>query len=232
MKNIEKTVIVETGKDKKKQIIAAVIAGLLVISGGVYYFQKNVRQNRINDEFNKKEVLNDTTFEGNKCYDRNDYFVITRTDATGNVGEDILIKYKTDKHQKIDCDYKATKDDFELLNTPSGVASGISNLQFFSNIKDNHIIVNKGAAFDYGFKIYDLDKREVAFSDDYSGGLLELKDSTLTYWRITNDISSAKNCAKYDEYQKTGVAVIEGKVSLDISDPTEKKFEEFRCLGV
>jgi hypothetical protein len=228
MKNIEKTVIVETGKNKKKQIIAAVAAFILVISGGIYYFQKTVRQNRINDELNKKEVLNDIIVDGKKCYDRNDYFVITRADVAGSKGEDILVKYKTDKHQKIDCDYKVAKDDFELLNT----FSGLSNSQFFSNIKDNHLIVNKGAAFDHVFKIYDLDKREIAFGDDYSGELLELKDSTLTYWRITNDISSAKNCAKYGEYQEKGVAVIEGKVSLDIANPIDKKIEEFRCLGV
>lgn len=229
MKNIEDTEVVESDETFTTKVIVSIIVGILVIGGGIYFGIKNNRENRIKEELNSKEVLNDFTLNGNNCYDRSKYFVITRADLTENAGDDILVKYKKDKHQKIDCKYLLEKNDFELLNTPIGDGPAVSYTQHFSFIKDNLIIVDEGTGIDRDFVIYDLDKQEQVFTDNYSAGLFDLKDNILTYWRKTNDVPNKENCSRVDEYMAMGGAKIEGKISLDITNISDKKFEEFRC---
>ncbi|HEY5589067.1 MAG TPA: hypothetical protein VIK86_08940 [Candidatus Paceibacterota bacterium] len=229
MKNIEDTEVVESDETFTTKVIVSIIVGILVIGGGIYFGIKNNRENRIKEELNSKEVLNDFTLNGNNCYDRSKYFVITRADLTENAGDDILVKYKKDKHQKIDCKYLLEKNDFELLNTPIGDGPAVSYAQHFSFIKDNLIIVDEGTGTNRDFVIYDLDKQEQVFTDNYSAGLFDLKDNILTYWRKTNDVPNKENCSRVDEYMKMGGAKIEGKITLDIFNPSEKKFEAFRC---
>ncbi len=209
--------------------LASVIAGILVVSGGVYWLKQNNinRENKIK-ELNSKEVFNDFTLNGNNCYDRSKYFIITRADLSGNAGDDILVKFKINKQQKIDCDYKVGEDDFEIKNS---CTDGLNcyRAQHFSYIKDNLLIIDEGTGTSRSFIIYDLDKREKLFSDNYSAGLFELKENILNYWRKTNDIPNKENCSRVEEYMKMGGAKIEGKITLDISNPTDRKFEGFRC---
>jgi hypothetical protein len=232
MKNIEKIEKIEEVNDSKAlaiKIIAAILAAVMVIGGIIYIRQRNIRENRIKAELENKEVVNDFTLDGNNCYDRSNYFIISRADLTGNAGDDILVKFKTDKHQKIDCNYLAEKEDFELLNTPIGDGPAVSYSQHLSNIKNNILVVDEGTGTSRDFVIYDLDKREQIFTDNYSAGLFELNDNILTYWRKTNDIPNKENCSRVDEYMAMGGAKIEGKISLDIFNITDKKFEGFRC---
>ena len=230
MKDIETTEIMNDGKKElNKKIISAVIAGVIILGGIIVYWQRNVRINRINAELNNKEVLNDFSENGNNCYDRSKYFVISRPDLTDNAGDDILVKYKTSKNQKISCKYQAEKNDFELLNTPIGDGPAVSYGQHFSFIKDNLLILNEGTGISRDFVIYDLDKQTQVFSDNYSEGLFELNDNILTYWRKTNDVPNKENCSRVDEYMAMGGAKIEGKITLDITNPASKKFEAFRC---
>ncbi len=232
MKNIEKVENTEEANNNKAlviKIISAVLAAVIVVGGIIYIRQKNIRENRIKADLESKEVVNDFSLDGNNCYDRSNYFIITRADLTGNAGYDILVKFKTDKHQKIYCKYVAEKEDFELLNTPIGDGPAVSYSQHLSNIKDNILIIDEGTGTSRDFVIYDLNKQEQIFTDNYSAGLFDLKDDILTYWRKTNDIPNKENCSRIDEYMAMGGAKIEGKISLDIFNITDKKFEGFRC---
>jgi len=229
MKNIEDTEVVESSKTFTNKVIVGVIVAVLIITGGIYIWQKKNHENRLREELNNKEVVNDFKQDGNNCYDRSKYFVITRADLTENAGDDILVKFKTDKHEKIDCKYLLEKNDFELLNTHIGDGPAISYAQHFSFIKDNLIIVDEGTETNRDFVIYDLDKQEQVFTDNYSAGLFDLKDNILTYWHKTNDVPNKENCSRVDEYMAMGGAKIEGKISLNIFDFKDKKFGEFRC---
>lgn len=232
MKNLEKTEVIDSSKDTKKKMISAVIAGALVLSGGVYYIQKTISENRVKAELNGKELVNDFTLNGNNCYERSNYFVITRKDLSENEGNDVLVKYKTDKFEKIDCDYLAKEGDFELLNTPSSDAPSVYNSQNYLDIKDNLIVVDSGVGINRTFKIYDLETKESIFSDGYTSGLFDIENDTLSYWRKTNDIPNKDNCSRVDEYNSMGGAKIEGKVVLDLTDTSKKEFSEFRCSSV
>ena len=159
-------------------ILTAVIAGSLILGSGGYYFAKSYY-----DKQDKPKVI-----IGNNCHESDNYFIITRPDLSGNAGDDLLIKYKTNKDQKNDCDYKVTEGDFELLNSRLVGASIVPSAQYFSNIKDNLLIVDEGTGTFRSFTIYDLVKKEKVFADSYSAGLFDLKDNILSYWHKTNDV--------------------------------------------
>jgi hypothetical protein len=216
-------------KQKNLYVIIAIVVGILVLFGASYVGRSITnQQNKLNEEFNKYDIPSDFTLNGNTCHDRFNYLVITRTDSLGNAGDDILVKYKTDKNQNIPCEYIVEDSDFELQNTCSDKTICYHS-QYFSNIKDNLLIVDEGTGTSRSYILYDLSKRESIFKDSYSG-TLELKDNTLSYWHTTNDIPNKENCSKLDEYLKMGGAKIEAKTSLDITNTKDKKFSEFRCL--
>lgn len=204
-------------------VIIAIVVGALIIGSGGYYFAKSY--------YNREDKTKDAFLS--TCYDEPDYFVVTRADLSGDAGDDILVKYKTGAEQKFTCDYKVAEGDFELLNTHLEDAVLVPYAQHFSNLKDNLMIVDEGTGSSRKFTIYDLDKKEKVFADNYSAGLFELQDNILNYWRKTNDVPNKDNCAKVEEYKELGGAKIEGKIALDIFDTgTAKEFNGFRCSVV
>jgi hypothetical protein len=215
-------------KNNKLKVTLGIIIGILVLLGASYLGRSiSNRQNKPEEGLNNGEIQSDFTLDGNTCHDRSKYFVITRADTSLNAGDDILVKYKVSENNKIDCNYLKGDNDFELLNTPVNAPS--SRSQYFSSINDNLLIVDEGTGTTRSFKIYDLDKRALVFGDTYSAGLFDLQNGVLNYWHKTNDVPNKLNCAKIDEYNKMGGAKIEAKISLNISNPKDREFNEFRC---
>lgn len=211
-------------KGYSSTVITVVVIGALVLGIGGYQFTKSYYNNRDNKH---KDVAIST------CQESPDYFVISRADLTGNAGDDILVKYKSDKQENFDCNYEYDEGDFELLNSDADGIEFISSAQHFSFIKENLIIIDEGTGSQRSFKIYDLDEQKEIFADDYSLGLFELNDNILSYWRKTNDKPNKENCAKVNEYNDMGGAKIEGKIALDIFDTsTVKEFTDFKCSVV
>jgi len=214
-------------KKNKLYIVLWVVVGILILIGASYLGRSITdSQNKAKEGLN---VPNDFTLNGNTCHNRSNYFVVTRADLSGSRGDDILIKYKVGESNKIKCEYLKNDGDFELLNTPIDAPS-IS--QHFLSLNDNLLVVDEGNGTIHSFTIYNLDKREKVFSDTYSAESFDLQDSTLTYWHKTNDIPNKLNCSKVDEYNKSGGAQIEAKMSFDVSNPKDREINEFRCTSL
>lgn len=211
--------------------VIAIVIGILVLFGASYVGRSiTSQQNKLNEELNTPEIPKDFTLNDNTCYDRFNYLVVTRVVSLGDSGEDILVKYKTEDNQNIECEYNFTEGDFEIPGSRSDDSGVSSHSQYFSYIKDNFLIINEGTGTSRVVRIFDLEKRKEVSSGNYHGEL-DLRDNILTYWRITNDVPNKENCSKIDEYKKSGVgAQIETKVSLNLNDLTKKEFEEFKCL--
>lgn len=205
-------------------VLSVVIAGLFLV--GASFFGKSImdRQGNLGKGLKVNESISENT-----CYDSPNYFIVTKADAV-IVGNDILIKQKTNEDQNIECKYKVAVGDFEILNNRRDGSDLYSYNQFFSYINDNFLILNEGTGSNRTVRVFDLEKQKDIYSDDYHGELV-LQDNILIYWRATKDIPNKENCSRVDEYIKGGMgAQIETKVSLNLTDLTKKEFEEFRCL--
>jgi len=210
-----------TGKNKLNLIIGLLALALILI--GAVYLGRIIKE-RQNE---KREAESANSLNKINCYENDKYFVVVRSDSSNNEGEDILVKSKMNNEEKLDCNYLKEETDFELSNSN---VEGLSNSQHFSYLKDELLIVGQGIGEKSDFIIYDLEKREKVYSDNYYSSLLELKDGVLNYWRITNDIPNKENCSKVEEYNKNGKAQIQGKIEIDLNNMNEKRFVEFRCI--
>lgn len=235
-KPIEKTIInsakeVTSEKQNKLYFFVIIIVCILILIGASY-LGRNIRnsKNKVGNELINNEISSDYDLDGNICHDRANYFIVTRADLSGDAGDDILIKHKTSEDKNIECQYKVAEGDFELLNNRSEGFDLYSHNQFFSYIKDNFLVLNEGTGTNRTVRVFDLEKQQDVFSDNYHGEL-DLQDSTLIYWRVTKDIPNQENCSKINEYKKNGMgAQIETKVFLNLTDLIKEEFKEFRCL--
>ena len=240
-------------------IILSIIVVLIVGAGAYYFGTKNnstpkstaLNNNKLvpaekldQNSTDKNSVTQTTTIQPNldqtpkvssgsedtTCYQNPKYFVIAQQD-TLSAGDNILIKYKTNADQNISCEYSVDKTDYELKNTCSyGPVCYLA--QYVSNIEGNLLIVDEGTGPDNrNIIIYDLTKRAKVFSDTYStGDLSYLQNNTIIYWVNTNEIANKQNCPEIDEYQKMGgKAVLESKISLNLSSLTKNGLGEYRC---
>ena len=213
-------------KNNKLYVVLGVVLGILVLVGAAYLGRSiNNRENKAKVSLAVTGSQSDYSLNGNTCHDRSNYFIVTRKDASGNAGEDILVKYKVKEDTKIECKYSKSSNDYELPNTTS---EGQILAQYFSNADNNLLIVDEGTGTSRDFKIYNLDKREKVFTDTYSSGLFDLKNGILTYWHKTNDVPNKENCTKVDEYNAMGGSKIEAKTTLNLLS-LSKKYNEFRC---
>jgi len=231
-------------------IILAIIT-VLIVGGGAYYLgtKNNIVNNPVlqNTEENlpaenqNQNVTNQTSTEdqtfkksssssNTNCIYNSKYFVIDRADPL-SAGDDILIKYKTEKNQNISCEYVVSKTDFEIKNSCND-GPVCYRAQYSSNLKNNLLIVDQGTGTENrGIIIYDLIKKSEVFKDTYSSGdLLYPDNNTISYWINTKETANKENCPKIDEYEKQGGgAKLETKVSLDLSNFTKTNLGESRC---
>ena len=208
-----------------------IVPGMIVmvlVFGGLLYFGHSLasRERQVKNELNQMPEVGDATINGLTCYNRPNYLVVARPEVKG---ADILVKYKIDKDQKFKCEYAALKGDFELLNTPEKDVPEFSYGQEVLFVKDNLLVIGVKIENSQNLIIYNLVKKANIYRDTYNLGSLDLKDSTLTYWRKTTDIPNFENCARVEEYNNQGGAKIEGQISLNLKNIGEKKWSDFKC---
>jgi hypothetical protein len=156
------------------------------------------------------------------CKENDKYFVIFKDDE-GYVGEDLLIKYKTEEHQNFNCEYVVEKDDFEIQNNDSA--------QFFLGLENNSLILDRGTGPSFrDLMIYDLINRKKVFTENYADEAILIENNSITYWSYTNTPATKKNCPKVDEYEGYGgTAGIESRTLLTLSDLKKKELGVYRC---
>lgn len=219
-------------RQKGSSVLLVIIIILLAIALVYVLVIKSKQKEVVIPKEKENEVVNNNfTLNGNNCYDRTNYFIISRADPL-NAGDDILVKNKSDKNQNIPCDYNVGKTDFELKNSCND-GPVCYRAQHLSSIKDNLLIVDEGTGTENrNIVIYDLTKKVKVFSDTYNSFVdsIEPQGNIITYWQTTNTIANSENCPKIKEYQNQGGgAKIETKTSLDLSTLTKKELGETRC---
>lgn len=159
------------------------------------------------------------------CHNDNpNYFVVSKS-LGSETGTDILIKYKN-SNKNISCDYKVDETDFEIKNN--------GNAQYFYTINKNLLILDSGTGPSIrGVAIYNLDTRKKVFDDIYSPDgmsnlLVDIKNSTMTYWFPNLKQSITKqNCS----LPSTSLSrVIVSHILLDLSTLIKKDLKEDKCV--
>ena len=211
---------VDNMEKNKLNIIIGVVVMVLILVGAAY-LGKNIKERQ--DEKKKAESIN--LLNKINCSSNDKYFVVTRS---GILGDDIIIKYKTEQNQdKIECIYVVEEGDFELLNNPLDKAY-VS--QSFLYLRNNLLMLGRETGTSRDLIVYDLDKKDKVYMDSYNTPFFDLEDDVFTYWRRTNDVPNKENCSRVEEYSENGGAQIQGKIELNLNNLKDKKFIEFRCV--
>ena len=160
------------------------------------------------------------TLDKGMCHETQKYFAIENSLAD-SVGTNILVKYKTTANQHFACSYTVGKNDFEIKN---------GDADYFLAFTDNFLVIDRGTAPDpRGLIVYDLRSRTQVYADRYSKPWSVAGD-TITYWNPTDTKATTQNCPKLAEYTSQGLgALIESRVTLDLSTLTKKASGEYRC---
>lgn len=159
---------------------------------------------------------------GDTCHETQSYYGIEKH-LGDSVTTKILVKYKASPDQHFKCIYSVAKGDFEITNGEA------DHLLTFTN---NFLVLDRGTAPEpRGLMVYDLHTRKQVYTDRYAtpwGG----SGDTITYWSPVATKPTANTCPKLGEYTKQGLgAVIEDKVTLDLSTLTKKDSGESRCMA-
>jgi hypothetical protein len=161
------------------------------------------------------------TASGLRCKENDKYFVIA--DGYNSVSglSNILVKYKREEDQKIDCNYVVESTDFEIKDQWATSLLALT---------DNFLVLDIGTApVPRVFDIYDLSNRKKVYSDHYSTPT-NIKNDLITYWSPINEKVTNENCPDLDKYSEGGLgAGIEAHVTLDLSNLVKKDLGEHRC---
>ena len=154
------------------------------------------------------------------CNDRPNYYVVSRS-RDNFVGNDILVKYKSNETEKLLCVYVPEAGDFEIKS---------GEPDYFLDIVGTFLILDSGTApFPRGLIIYDLNRREKIYTDKYSQPL-SVEDSAVTYWNPVDTKATNDNCPELTEYLSYGLgAGIEERVTLNLLNLNKEKSGESRC---
>lgn len=163
---------------------------LIIISG---YFIYN---NYINKESKSIDNLYNIDIKP-QCYDYDKYFVIKKN-KLDQVGEDIVVKYKKNKDEKINCEYVVGNSDYEFKGTSP---------DHFKGIYKKYLIIDIGTSIERSFSVYDLDTKEEVYKNNIHGGV-NISENLLTFKVITSDIPDKNNCPNYDEIKSMGGGIV------------------------
>lgn len=201
----------------KKTLIIFII---IIISG--YFIYNNKKNNTyINQE--SKPIYNSNNVDIKpQCYDYDKYFVIKKN-KLDQVGEDIIVKYKKNIDEKINCEYIVNVGDFEFKGTSP---------DHFKLIYKKYIIIDIGTSIERQFSVYDLDTREEVYKNNIQGGV-NISDNLLTFKVVTPDIPNKDNCLNYDEIKSMGggIALYEN-VTFDLDTLKELVSDKKECTYV
>jgi len=156
------------------------------------------------------------------CKDYGNYFVITR--GTGEVGDDILIKYKPDyKSIAYKCEYVAGIGDYIL--------GGAGSAEYFTDIISHFAITDDGtSAGSRGLTAYDLNTKKQVFHDSYQTESLKIDSDSFSYFTLANIQANPQNCLEYDNW--SGSASINTRVIVSVPDFIRRDSGEHKCFYV
>ncbi|MSU54855.1 MAG: hypothetical protein EXS48_03440 [Candidatus Staskawiczbacteria bacterium] len=157
-----------------------------------------------------------------KCNENSKYFVISKD--TPNVGgTNILVKYKKDYSQPIQCIYaRGSANDIEFK---------AGEPQYFLALTDNFLILDSGTGPEpRGLTAFDLIKKQGVYNDSYAKPISTSGD-TITYWSPNNQKVTPQNCPQGNEWLRQGLPpIMESHVILNLLDLTKKELGEYRCV--
>lgn len=184
---------------------------ILVVGGGIYIYNENETQVTTTATSTPVTVDTDKVAEQAKkedflkpeCFDTPKYFVIKKY-KDGELGEDIIVKSKTDSAQVIPCEYNVVEGDFV----------NIQGMNYIMIVEDLVLLDFGSAPGIRGLNIFDLKNKKNVFSNSYMKPIdliysnervktdpkyypFETERSpvkAITYWDSANMTATPKNC--------------------------------------
>jgi hypothetical protein len=153
------------------------------------------------------------------CYESAKYLVVAK-ELREEIGTDFLIKYRSNRSEKLECSYVYEKEYFEIKNEWA---------EYFAGLKGDLLILDSTTGpGPSGLIIWDLVKRKKVYEDSWSGAE-ETKDDTLVYWTETGEATDS-NCPELEKWKSQGFeAAVETKVILNLTNFQITKTPQTRC---
>ncbi len=157
-----------------------------------------------------------------QCHENSNYFVITKD--TPNVGgTNILVKYKKDYPQPIQCVYaRGNANDIEFK---------AGEPQYYLALTDNFLILDSGTGPEpRGITAFDLIKKVGVYNGSYAKPVSTSGD-TITFWEPNSQKVTPQNCPQGNEWLSQGLSpIMESHVALDLKTLNKKDLGEYRCV--
>jgi len=152
---------------------------------------------------------------GGKCYENDKYFVVDKGDNSN-----FLVKYKETPSQELKCLYQLETGDYEITN---------GRAFWYIKLVDNYLLIDGGTGPPpRGLYIYDLEKRDEAYSGSYSD--IKIETDYVEFWKSVDIEVTNDNCPDKDYWEGGGLGTaIEELVKLEFSNMKEVGLKEFRC---
>jgi len=208
----------QTGKGKIASIVGITI---LVLIAWLYSIQPEDLKPK-SDLVVNTDATGQVPDEGIKCFDSSKYFAIQKS-IPDSVGSNILVKFKSNSDQKMDCAYTPAKNDFEITN---------DDAEYFLTFTDNYILIDSGTGPEPRVLIaYNLNTGEKVYTDRYSKPVTTIAN-TITYWSPSETKPSAENCPDLADFTSKGLgALIESKISVDLDSHSITDSGETECVA-
>lgn len=141
------------------------------------------------------------------CMQSPEYFVVDI--GPEGPGLDVIAKHKTSANEAFPCTDAVAKGDVVVQNDLP---------EFVLGVAEHFLVIDSGTAPPpRGLIIYDLDTQTSTFSDTYSPPI-DIATGTVTYWEVTSQAPTARNCPALAQYSSDGLgAVIESRVTLELA---------------
>lgn len=161
-----------------------------------------------------------SVISGLTCHQNDRYFIVVRT-RNIDVGEDILVKTKSNANDNIACSYDVASDDREFTDAEPN---------FFLGLQGDNLLIDQGTAPPpRRVIIVDLRTGEEVYDDMYNRPVT-VEDESFTYWKPTDENPTDENCAELESWEANGLgAGIEEHVTLDLQTLTLDESGETRC---
>ena len=153
------------------------------------------------------------------CHQNDSYFVVVRP-RTDAVGEDILVKTKSEG-SSLDCAYEIAAGDREFTEAEAN---------YFFGLSDDYLFIDQGTAPPpRRIIVVDLQTKEEVYTDLYNRPAA-IEASTFTYWKPIDDKPTVESCPDLPAWEADGLgAGLEERVSLDLDTLALTEEGEVRC---
>lgn len=136
---------------------------------------------------------------------------------------DILIKYRLNPNDKVNCQFHFEKGDFLIREQED-------DAQYFLGLQGDFLLLDHGTGPDRSFTVWNLKKRVEVFSSDYSDPTKPGLNS-FTFWKETSE-GNVNNCPDYKKITSDSLTpIVETQVTLDLSTMKIIKSNNVRCVA-